>query len=103
MLIGFSKLFIHFWWLLAFVMILAVILFKRFQATEEGARRIDGWRMSAPIVGKVVKLNLFGQFARDARNPAAKWRAGPDRLEDHGAGPAEPADQGGDRQDARRR
>ncbi len=43
---------------------MVIILFKRFQASEEGARRIDGWKMTAPIVGKVVKLNLFGQFAR---------------------------------------
>ena len=64
LLMGFSTFFIHYWWLLAFVMIVAVILFKRFQGTEEGARRIDGWKMNAPIVGKVVKLNLFGQFAR---------------------------------------
>jgi type II secretory pathway component PulF len=64
LLMGFSTFFIHYWWLLGFVMIVAVILFKRFQGTEEGARRIDGWKMNAPIVGKVVKLNLFGQFAR---------------------------------------
>jgi type II secretory pathway component PulF len=64
LLMGFSKFFIHYWWLLGLVMIVAVILFKRFQGTEEGARRIDGWKMNAPIVGKVVKLNLFGQFAR---------------------------------------
>ncbi len=40
------------------------ILFIRFRATKEGRRSIDGWKMKAPIVGKVVKLNLFGQFAR---------------------------------------
>ena len=64
MLMGFSNFLIHYWWLIGFVMIVAVILFKRFQASEEGARKIDEWKMSAPIVGKVVKLNLFGQFAR---------------------------------------
>jgi type II secretory pathway component PulF len=64
LLMGFSNFIIHYWWLLGFVIIVAVILFKRFQATEEGARQIDGWKMNAPIVGKVVKLNLFGQFAR---------------------------------------
>ena len=46
------------------VMIVAVILFKRFQASEEGARKLDEWKMKAPVFGKVVKLNLFGQFAR---------------------------------------
>ena len=64
LLMGFSNFIIHYWWLLGFVIIVAVILFKRFQATEEGARRLDAWKMNAPIVGKVVKLNLFGQFAR---------------------------------------
>jgi type II secretory pathway component PulF len=39
-------------------------LFKRFQASDAGARKIDEWKMKLPVVGKVVKLNLFGQFAR---------------------------------------
>jgi type II secretory pathway component PulF len=41
-----------------------VIIFKRFQGTEEGRRRLDHWQMNIPVIGKVVKLNLFGQFAR---------------------------------------
>jgi type II secretory pathway component PulF len=64
MLMGFSTFLIHWWLLLIFIGIVAVILFKRFQASEAGAQKIDEWKMSAPIVGKVVKLNLFGQFAR---------------------------------------
>jgi len=63
-LMGATTVFTHYWWLLAAGLILAVILFKRFQASEAGARKLDEWKMSAPIVGKVVKLNLFGQFAR---------------------------------------
>jgi len=34
------------------VVIAAVIVFKRFQATEQGRRKIDHWRMNAPIFGK---------------------------------------------------
>ena len=64
MLMGFSTFLINFWWLLGLVIIVVVILFKRFQASAAGARKLDEWKMSAPIVGKVVKLNLFGQFAR---------------------------------------
>jgi len=64
MLMGFSTFFIHFWWVMGLILLVAVILFKRFQASAEGARKIDEWKMKAPIVGKVVKLNLFGQFAR---------------------------------------
>ena len=40
------------------------VVFNRFKSTENGKRTIDRWKMNAPIVGKVVKLNLFGQFAR---------------------------------------
>jgi type II secretory pathway component PulF len=64
MLIGISHVFAGYWWLMIGLIIAAVILFKRFQGTEEGRRRIDQWRMNAPVFGKVVKLNLFGQFAR---------------------------------------
>ncbi|MDD5141370.1 MAG: type II secretion system F family protein [Verrucomicrobiales bacterium] len=63
-LMGTSTFFINFWWLIGLVIIVAVILFKRYQATEGGARQIDEWKMKLPIVGKVVKLNLFGQFSR---------------------------------------
>ena len=41
-----------------------MIGFKRFQASADGLRRIDHWKMNAPVFGKVIKLNLFGQFAR---------------------------------------
>jgi type II secretory pathway component PulF len=63
-LMAFSTFLINFWWVIGAVIILAVILFKRFQASKEGSRKIDEWKMKVPIVGKVVKLNLFGQFAR---------------------------------------
>jgi type II secretory pathway component PulF len=64
MLMGFSQFLLNYWWLIGFVLIVMLILFKRFQATETGAQKLDEWKMQAPIIGKVVKLNLFGQFAR---------------------------------------
>jgi type II secretory pathway component PulF len=64
MLVSLSHLFSGYWWLMLGMVIAAVILFKRFQATEQGRRKIDEWRMKAPVFGKVIKLNLFGQFAR---------------------------------------
>ena len=48
----------------ALVLIVASALFIRFRASEQGRLKIDHWKMNAPIFGKVVKLNLFGQFAR---------------------------------------
>jgi type II secretory pathway component PulF len=50
--------------IMAAIIIVALILFLRFKSTPEGRRKLDQWKMSAPIFGKVVKLNLFGQFAR---------------------------------------
>jgi len=63
-LIGISDVFTGYWWLMILIIITTVVLFKRFKSTEEGKRRIDAWKMNAPVIGKVFKLNLFGQFAR---------------------------------------
>jgi type II secretory pathway component PulF len=63
-LIGLSGLLIGYWWLLGLLIIVAVILFFRFKASEAGGRALDEWRMKVPILGRIVKLNLFGQFAR---------------------------------------
>ena len=64
MLMGFSTFLINWWWLLGLAIIVLVIFFMRFKTSEAGARKMDEWKMKAPVVGKVVKLNLFGQFAR---------------------------------------
>ena len=52
------------WAMMGLVGSVIVVFWVRFKATAEGRRRIDGWKMNAPVVGKVVRLNLFGQFAR---------------------------------------
>ena len=64
MLIGLSQFLSGYWWLLGLLIIVALILFKRFQASAEGGQKLDEWKMKMPVFGKVVKLNLFGQFAR---------------------------------------
>lgn len=63
-LMGFSAFVISYWWIIALVCIVAVILFQRFRTSPEGRRKLDAWKMKAPIFGRVVRLNLFGQFAR---------------------------------------
>ena len=54
----------HYWWLLLIILATVVMVFKRFQSSAAGRRAIDGWKMNAPVLGPVMKLNLFGQFAR---------------------------------------
>lgn len=63
-LVGISHFFAGYWWAMLAVAILFFALFKRFQSSKEGRRKLDQWKMNAPLFGKVIKLNLFGQFAR---------------------------------------
>src|SRR6266478_4864724 len=63
-LVNISHLFSGYWWLMLGVVLAAIIIFKRFKASAEGHRKIDHWKMNAPVFGKVIRLNLFGQFAR---------------------------------------
>jgi len=64
LLVKISGAFTHYWWLMIMLLVAAYIVFKRFQASDAGKRKIDEWKMKVPVFGKVVKLNLFGQFAR---------------------------------------
>ena len=59
-----SKLFTGYWWLMLLLAVSAWVIGARFKASPYGRRKLDEWKMNAPVVGKVVKLNLFGQFAR---------------------------------------
>jgi len=63
-LVKISNLFAGYWWAMLAAIVVGFALFKRFQASKEGRRKIDQWKMTAPVFGKVIKLNLFGQFAR---------------------------------------
>src|SRR5215510_1947376 len=63
-LINISHFFSGYWWAMIAVVILLFALFKRFQSSTEGRRKLDQWKMNMPLFGKVIKLNLFGQFAR---------------------------------------
>ncbi|MBI3875012.1 MAG: type II secretion system F family protein [Verrucomicrobia bacterium] len=64
MLIGLSHVFSRWWWMMILLVVVVIVVFKRFKASEFGARTLDRWTMNAPVIGKVVRLNLFGQFAR---------------------------------------
>jgi type IV pilus assembly protein PilC len=63
-LIAVSHAFTAYWWLMILAIVAVIVLFKRFQSSPEGRLKIDRWKLTAPIYGKVMRLNLFGQFAR---------------------------------------
>jgi type II secretory pathway component PulF len=64
LLVGVSDFLRGYWWLLIMVGIAVIILVRRYQSSPQGKRAIDEWKMRAPVFGKVIRLNLFGQFAR---------------------------------------
>jgi type IV pilus assembly protein PilC len=52
------------WVMMGLVGAVVAVIWVRFKATPAGKRKIDSWKMNAPVIGKVVRLNLFGQFSR---------------------------------------
>jgi type II secretory pathway component PulF len=63
-LMGMNDFFKRWYPLMALIVVAIVVIFNRFKASEKGKLVLDRWKMNAPIVGKVVKLHVFGQFAR---------------------------------------
>jgi len=63
-LVGLSHFFSGYWWTIPLVGAALLIIYNRYKATDAGRRAIDRLKMNAPVFGKVVRLNLFGQFAR---------------------------------------
>lgn len=63
-LVGLSRFFSGYWWTIPMVAAALLIIYNRYKATDAGRRAIDRFKMNAPVFGKVVRLNLFGQFAR---------------------------------------
>ncbi len=64
LLVALSHLFSRYWWTLPLGGLLAWGLFQRYKATPAGARHLDRLLMNAPVLGRVVRLTLFSQFAR---------------------------------------
>src|SRR5436853_2711013 len=64
LLVSISNAFRDYWWLMILLAIALFIVLTRYRATAAGKRSIDQWKMKAPILGKVVRLNLFAEFAR---------------------------------------
>lgn len=63
-LVSISHFFKTYWWMMILGVIALGVVYKRFQSTDSGKRTIDDWKLKIPVIGRVIKLNLFGQFAR---------------------------------------
>ena len=52
------------WMIMGGIAAVLVFFWIKFKNSAEGRRKIDSWQMSLPVIGNVVRLNIFGQFAR---------------------------------------
>ncbi len=66
MLIAVGEASTNLWWILFTVglIITSIIVFKKFQSTEDGRCKLDSWKMQLPVFGKILKLSYYGSFAR---------------------------------------
>ena len=64
MLVAFGEFAGKWWWLVLGILIATAIIIKRYAGTEAGRRKIDGLKLQAPVLGKIMKINLYAQFSR---------------------------------------
>ncbi len=62
--IGMSQLLIGFWW--AFILIIGglVFAFKKYNATTNGKRQVDGLMLKAPVLGDILRKSAVSRFTR---------------------------------------
>jgi type II secretory pathway component PulF len=61
---GMSGFFAAWWWVILMVGGLFVFLVKSYISSPRGRERFDGWVLTAPLISRIVRPNLFGQFSR---------------------------------------
>ena len=61
---GLSAFFATWWWLILMVGGMFAFLVKSYISTRRGRERFDGWVLTAPLISRIVRPNLFGQFSR---------------------------------------
>lgn len=64
-LIGVGEAFTSYWVIVLIAFLIGlVIMFDRFRRSAEGSQKLDRMKLRLPVVGKVISLNYYGQFAR---------------------------------------
>jgi type II secretory pathway component PulF len=61
---GMSGFFENWWWLVLIMGGLFVFFLKSYLSSPRGRERFDGWILKAPLISRIVRPNLFGQFSR---------------------------------------
>ena len=64
LLIGVSQAMASYWWLIGALLVLGIILFRRWKATPRGKLRWDGFLLGMPVFGKLLQMVSIARFAR---------------------------------------
>ena len=62
-LIGLSNLLVHYGWLMAAVVVLAALWFRKWKKTPAGLRKVDAWKLRAPLVAGIVASGAYSSLA----------------------------------------
>ena len=62
-LIGLSEFLIHYGWTLAIVAVLFFLWFRKWKDSPTGRRKIDGWKLKAPLVKGIVAAGAYSSLA----------------------------------------
>ena len=62
-LIGMSDALIHYGWLMAIGVVVFARWFRKWRKTESGVRKIDGWKLKAPLIKGIVAAGAYSSLA----------------------------------------
>ena len=62
-LIGMSDALIHYGWLMAIGAVGFALWFRKWKKTESGMRKIDGWKLKAPLIKGIVAAGAYSSLA----------------------------------------
>ena len=62
-LIGMSDAVVHYGWLMALAVAGIVIWMRKWTKTDEGRRKVDGWKLKAPLVKGIVACGAYSSLA----------------------------------------
>jgi general secretion pathway protein F/type IV pilus assembly protein PilC len=63
-LMGTSHFMKDYWYFLAGGLVITVLVYKRWAASESGRLRLDGWRLRLPVVGQIYLSYALSRFTR---------------------------------------
>ena len=62
-LIGLSDAVIHYGWLMALLVAIGVVWFRKWKTTPNGVRKVDGWKLKAPLIKGIVACGAYSSLA----------------------------------------